>query len=532
MSNFICKSEQLKIKREFESEFSKGKSSATAIRKALATKHKRSVSTIHKITTSGYKLEAAKIDNNIIVKQIKPRLGHVNKSVKTLIFTSWEIRVGVDDKFVEILQNMKNHYNAELYFSPVWPDDLKFISPELRNKFTILDHDLSINSNLMFKYVPTHALCNSPVQGWEGAHEKTIIIPGLLKDIKTEKSIRLCKQIISTGSIGKLNAYLGNYKHVKDSDDKVKLTKRWSMVQNRRGGRAYEVARQYIVPTALIVDVVDDKTFFTRYVTMQKKGVVYDKNLKFTSENKTPTISQPEVLVSGDFHEFYTDEDNFTALEDICSTLNPKSLVLNDFVDFQSVNDHEFDDFAHVSNFPSIQEEGDSAKKRLEIISKWASKIYYLQSNHDNRLVRFLANEKLYKLIGNNYRTAIALRDWQLKTNKHPVIKLLGLDNIKNLTFVPEEQVLNINGVFITHGHVGISGRPSTFRNLQKIYNHYVQGHTHVPEVFRNGVCVGTSSKLNLGYNKGPSGWMHAHALIQPDGTIQLLPVIYGKWKL
>lgn len=535
MSNFIDKEEQAKIRKDFFNQFGLGTKSATAIRKELAEKYNRSVSTIHKITTNGYKLEAAKVTDLKLppiekIKDTKPTVVAKPKGVKTFIFTSWEVRVGVDQDFIKILESVRDFYNAEVYVTPLWPDDLPYLPPALK-RFKLLDADMHLNRNIMFKYVPTHALCNSPTQGWGGAHDKTIILPGLIKDLKTEKADKLCKQIISTGSIGELNAIFRDYNHVSDKN-RLSFTKRWSMVQNRRGGRAYEIARNFTLPTALIVDVLDDNTFLTRYITMQSKGVVYDKGYKFTANKKEPEPSSPEAIIFGDMHSWYADLDNFVALSDMCKVMKPKSIVLNDFIDFQSVNYHEFGDFAKVVKFPSIKEEVEEAKTRLNIVAGWASRVYYLGSNHDNFIVKFLADEKSYKKIGNNYETAINLRSWQLATGKHPVEHLLDFKSIKNLQFIEEHGTLKIKNVVVTHGHVGLSGRPTTFRNMQRIYNYYVQGHTHVPEVFRNGVCVGTSTKLKLGYNIGPSGWMHAHALIHPDGSTQLLPVIYGKWTI
>lgn len=43
-------------------------------------------------------------------------------------------------------------------------------------------------------------------------------------------------------------------------------------------------------------------------------------------------------------------------------------------------------------------------------------------------------------------------------------------------------------------------------------------------------MCVGTLSGLRVGYNKGASSWMHANALIYPDGKAQLVYIVKGKY--
>lgn len=537
MPSFIDHRTQEIIKKDFnvlreKDQFRSGKS----IMLELANKHKKAYSTIYKIVNNNYKLKEAKLPTNDIKKvevfdEVQQIIRSVPKNKKTFIFTGWEIRVETDKKFISILRSMKKKYNAEVYVTPLWPDDLNFIPPSLK-EFNILKEDMVINNNLMFKYVPTHALCVSPVQGWSGVSEKSLIIPGLIKDLITESSHKLCKQVISTGSIGKLAAFLTQYNHIVDEEKRASFLRRWSLVQNRRGGRSYHIAKENTKPSALIVDVLDDNTFFTRFVTMETDGVVYDLNNKFTSDGQVKQ-HRPESLVTGDLHAYHADLENFNTILEMVKTLNPLSLVIQDVFDGQSVSKHEWHDQYNVANFPSIEEEAEITKEFIrKLDNSVKGQLYYLQSNHDNFLTNFLSDENNYKYL-NNYQTAIRLRLYQFDTHKHPIIELLGLGtDFKNVKFIPEEEVLNIAGVSVVHGHIGISGRRVGFRGLQKAYNKLVTGHYHSPQVLKNGVCVGTSSRLNLSYAKGPSGWLHAHCLIQPDGSLQLIPVIYGKWKI
>lgn len=543
MSNFVDLDTQKKIKNDFETEFAKGLASATAVRRLIAGRYDKAYSTICKITNNGYKLEAAKsaaaeIPQKISKPKINPNLQLINtkkaaKTTRTLIFTSWEIRVGVDPKFVDILNQIKNYYSGEAYVSSVWPDDLAYMPPSLYG-FQVLQSDLDINNNLMFKYVPTHALAMSPIQGWAGAHDKTIILPGLVRDIITEKSHKLSKQIIATGSIGKLNAFLSNYKHVTEEESRVEFVKRWSKVQNRRGGRSYEIAKQFTVPTALIVDILDDETFFTRYVTMERSGIVYDKGLKFIAGKSKPAVSRPKALYLGDIHAVDLDEDNMLAVEDMCQQLKPESIVAGDVFDGASCNPHELGDYSLVYKFPSLQEEGQTTRNVIERLLKLSDQFYYLISNHDDFLVRYLAKEENYK-VGRNYKDAIALRLWQLENPaRHPVEGLLELDSFKRLKVVYPHETLTFAGTLVKHGHESFGGRRLGFRAQQKVYNKVVIGHVHTPEFYRNGAAVGVSCILKPSYvmNGSVNSWLHSHALIHPDGSIQLLNVIYGKWTI
>ncbi len=60
------------------------------------------------------------------------------------------------------------------------------------------------------------------------------------------------------------------------------------------------------------------------------------------------------------------------------------------------------------------------------------------------------------------------------------------------------------------HGHLGPNGARGSISNLSKIGVKSTIAHGHAPGV--EGGChqVGTSSRLRLEYNGGPSGWLHA----------------------
>ncbi|HNC56670.1 MAG TPA: hypothetical protein PLP33_14565 [Leptospiraceae bacterium] len=462
------------------------------------------------------------------IKHFKPS----SKKVKTYIFTSWEIRTDPSEEFIDILKQMQTHYNAELVLVPVWPEDLKFIPPKLK-EFKIVTSDFKINDNLFFKYVPTNALVVSPLTGWKGAFpESSAIIPGLIKEMVTEPSQRLAKQLMTTGSIGRLNPELTNYKHIEEASetDQREFHKRWGSVVNRRMGRVYAIAQEYTIPSALVVNVLDNKTFLSRFVSMPKTGTVYDMNLRFTAGKSNPEIYSPEALVMGDCHAWQMDTSAWNATIEMLNHLKPNSLVLNDFTDFISANHHEVDDAAVFFNAPTIEQEIFFTKEKLNEISCYAKKVYYLGSNHDDFIIKYLKNENNYKY-NYNYSICLEIRAAQIRSNRHPIIKLLEMDKISNLEYIDDNANYQIAGVTVIHGHQTISGRRAGFRALAQVYNYVIMGHSHVPSVWRNASMVGTTSKLFMNYNKGVSGWLHCNGLIHNDGSTQLLTMINGRWK-
>ncbi len=454
------------------------------------------------------------------------------KFPRTIILTAWEIRCGISEEYLDILNQIKVQYDAELFIVPLWPDDLKYLPVKLK-QFNILTSDLEINKNLFFKYVPTHGLVQSVISGWRGAFpDKSVIIPGLIRDMITEPSHHLAKQLMSTGSIGKLDPTLTNYSHLQDLEgaELAQFNKRWSSVTNRRNGKIYAIAQEYTVPSALIVDVIDSKTFLSRYISMPQTGVVHDLNLKYTSGKSKPEIVQPEALVIGDSHVWQLDETAWKATFEMIDFYKPKSVVLHDFADMASCNYHEVADAAAFNDAPTIETEAKyTREKLLEIVAK-VPKIYYNHSNHDDFIIKYLKNESNYRY-NRNYAICLELRAWQVRTGRHPIIKLLDLDSISNLEFVAYDANHKIAGVTNIHGHQDVNGRRVGFKGLVQVFNNVMMGHGHNPQFFRNGGMVGTTGSLDQGYNKGIDGWLHCNGLIHSDSSSQLATIIGKIWK-
>lgn len=445
---------------------------------------------------------------------------------KTYIITSWEMRVGIDEAFVATLENMAKTYDATLMLAPVQASDANYIPEHIKEKFFILLDDCKFNENLQFKYVETNALIQSPLAGHVGAYpDYTTIIPGLVKELRTEPSQHYVKQLMSTGSLGYLNAKVSDFE---DLDEDKEFLRKWRTVTTRRHGKPTAIAKNYVVPSALIVDVLDRKTFLTRFITSYKDGVVYDLNKKFTPT--TVESSQPLALVTGDFHAYYVDEDAYRATKEMIRLFNPGEVILNDFFDGASVNHHEMGSAVKFHVAPSIREEADVTADMLKELSRLSNKVTYLQSNHDNFLMKYLDVADRQWRLNRNYEIACGLQFFRVNTQLHPIIKLLDLNHIDNLQFVREQDDYYVGKVLVKHGHEGISGVRAGFIQLAKMYNYYAQGHTHQPSVFRNAMCVGLNGRLDMDYAVGGNAWLHANGVIQPDNSQQVLPIIYGQW--
>jgi hypothetical protein len=445
---------------------------------------------------------------------------------KTLIFTGWEIRVGVDNKFVQTLKNMADYYNAELFITPCTESDVRYMPKELSDNFTVVTEDLVLNSNLRFKYIETSALLQSPLAGHVGMYpDSSTIVPGLVKELRSEPSQHYIKQLMSVGSVGHLNARAKDY----DEFDDDGFVKKWKAVGTRRKGKASAIAQNFVVPSALIIDIIDNKTFLTRFVTSYKNGVVYDLNRKFTPEGIE--THSPSALLVGDVHAWEVEYSALNATKEMIRELQPKEVILGDFFDGASCNHHEIGDQITFANAPSIREEADVTIALLKEFCDISNKVVYLQSNHDDFLLSYLKyGDRMWRL-NRNYEISCGLQFYCAQTREHPIVKLLEFNKFDNLKFVRDYENHYVGRTIVKHGHEGASGVRVGFMGMARIYNYYAQGHVHAPAVYRNALCVGLISKLFQGYNKGASAWGHANGIFHPDGSSQLLNIIRGTWK-
>ena len=428
------------------------------------------------------------------------------------LISTYSQKTTVDRDFLKLLKKVANHYKAKslLVENDFAYDENGFKVPLPRelDYFSLVEKDLILNENLEIKLIKNEALLIDPLAGLQGAFpDKSVIVPGLIMSLNTEPSPRLCKQLMTTGSVGR----------VRES----------STVG--RSGRRWAIAREFIVPSALLVHVKNDKIFFTRYLSYRKSGVLYDLNLKFTLDKEKPTVCRPDI-VRGDDHVAQQDPEANRGTNDLIRYIRPKSIVLNDTFDGISCSYRDSGKTADTHNRISIAEEAKLTREFILTQTKLADIVYYLDSNHDDFLIKFLDNRNGWITDSKNYQTCIDLESARAK-GRRPIIELLGLDTIPKLKYIHTTDKLFINGIFTCHGHRGVRGSRPNFKALAKVYNFYNQNHTHVPGVFRNAVCGGLNGRKDMSYNDHTSGWLTANTAIHEDGSQQLIPIIDGLWR-
>lgn len=458
-----------------------------------------------------------------VVKEIS-RPSIITKKKGTYIITGYDIRCGINNSFINCIKQLSNHLNASLLLVPINKNDIELIPKKLKNNFEIITNNIKFNNNLSLELVQTDCFIQNPVLGWRGAfQDKSIIIPALTKELVSEPSEVNYRQILTTGSVGYLDAKFDDLDMKEESHTKTRWYRASSVMNNRRA----IVSQRFVKPSALVVTVMNDELFTTRYVTMEKEGIIYDLGYKITKNSVSE--SNPLALVVGDHHADEMDIKNHRATLDMIKTLNPKEVILNDFYNGTAFNHHIMNDINKYDKVLSIDEEVSITKKVLKSITDISNRVVYLQSNHDNFILKFLNGGIDNWRINGNLKMCYILQAYMAETNNHPIIKLLDLDKISNLYFSPEREIYKVGNTSVIHGHESFV--KIGFRGLAKAYDKVVTGHFHKPEVFRNSACTGTMMKVDHNYHIGINVTSCANCLIQPDESLQLITITDGKWR-
>jgi hypothetical protein len=293
----------------------------------------------------------------------------------------------------------------------------------------------------------------------------------------------------------------------------------------------------------------DGEIFHMRQINALKNGKFQDLRHVFTPEGVEdgPPIA---ALVMGDTHVDYVDPDvvsaTFVGADSMVAHLQPKSLVWHDLLDGYAVNPHtKKDPFAAAA-----KRSGDKDDIMAEIercaafLDKHAPKDVenvIVPSNHNDFLSRWMdttdwrldpVNARFYletalamvegsKVSEKGYDRLDPFPYWLNRLAKHPKIKCVAAD--KSHT---------IRGIEVgMHGHLGPNGSRGSLLNISRIGVKSVIGHSHTPGIKEGATQVGTSSRLKLDYNVGPSSWLNTHCIIYENGKRSLVNIINGKWR-
>lgn len=449
---------------------------------------------------------------------------------KRFIVTCSQNATPVDDNFFASLRTFCAKESAELIVVPIryknptsrWTESqenaevwVPEVTPYLFNQRKKLHKDLMLVGD-----VKTQPTASSPLTGFEGlTHSESMILAHTKIQLRTVPTPagKKAKIMTTTGA-----CTVPNY-----SDTKA----------GKLGAFHHSLG-------AVIVEV-EGSNFFLRNVIAAKDGSFVDLDKEYRPDGSCHPAPRALALVTGDTHRAQMDKKVERATfgpGGMVEGLNPEYLVFHDLHDGQAVNHHERrDPFAQIA---LREKDAHRAEKEVREDIEWLKKVgagrkvRLAAANHNDFLSRWLRdvdwrtdpdNSEFYLESALELVRAVKRGDPVPDVFAHWVERLKGEHDIRCLD---RRESLELGGNELAlHGDLGPNGARGSRMNLRRIGAKTVIGHSHSPGIEEGCYQVGTSSKLDLGYNQGPSSWAHCHCVVHANGRRQLLFVWNGKWR-
>ena len=301
---------------------------------------------------------------------------------------------------------------------------------------------------------------------------------------------------------------------------------------------------------ALLVEVDPSGNWFCRQLNADSEGTLYDLDLKI-SNGKVTTGHRIESITFGDIHVQERDLDVDSLQFRMLRDLNPKYAFYHDILNFGSRNHHDRKDpFKRLRRFISGQDcVRTEVRDAMSYISERAiafTDTYHVvvDSNHDRALERWLresdwredpANMEFFMQAALAKVRAIKTEDDHFHMIRH-WFKEFDAGSSVNVQFLDEDESFVIcpdaNGGIEggMHGHLGPNGARGGAAAFAKMGRKANVGHTHTAGIHDGVYTAGTSSLLDLGYNRGPSSWSHSDIITYENGKRAVITMYNGKY--
>lgn len=297
-------------------------------------------------------------------------------------------------------------------------------------------------------------------------------------------------------------------------------------------GRKAELEHEY---GFAYVEIRNSRLFNYRPVMALKNGNFhYDREYY---RNGKVTDVQPEALVLGDWHTGDTCPKTRAATIKMIEKLKPKRVVLHDLFNGHSINHHERKNNLSKAELwgsrkHELEVEVEQCLKELNFFAHKFPDVQFLiaESNHDLFMAQYIGTEN-FLADGQNSVFSCRLFVEMMTARKQPVLKtameLIG-KVAHNVRFFNEDEEYRVKGVGLDyHGHRGVNGARGSGASFDRFNLKMITGHEHTPKIYANGMVVGTSTLLKLGYTKGASSWLNAHGILYPDGKYSLISLVH-----
>jgi hypothetical protein len=299
--------------------------------------------------------------------------------------------------------------------------------------------------------------------------------------------------------------------------------------------------------SAVLVEIRGPR-FHLREVTWDGKQF-FDLDRVYTAKGGAPA-GRIKALVTGDEHVWFHEPSVRVATYDdehsICALLQPEEIIRHDVLDCYSVSPHHFKRrltraVKTITGWGNLERELEDTLRFIEATTPDGARNVIVSANHHDHLSSWLQSDlkhvepenlKLYHWL--NW-LMLERAKWTPSGVYYPdPLRLFAEERglLTDVTWVGSDESHVVAGVELgMHGHLGPNGARGNIRSLSRVGLRSVLGHSHSPGIFEGAYQVGTSSRLRLEYNAGPSSWLHSHAAVHRNGRRQLIHVIDGRWR-
>lgn len=299
---------------------------------------------------------------------------------------------------------------------------------------------------------------------------------------------------------------------------------------------------------ALLIEVDADGDVFCRHLIADDAGNFQDLNTIVKDGKVLTSHYRVEAITWGDIHIEQLDP----AVDKGCfwprgmlDVLDPSYQFFHDIIDFTGRNSHNTDDPHHrfkmwVDNTERVDAVFALARNFLARTQRMSTVSYVVESNHDYQLMRWLkrgdykndpANAEFFLRAQSAVYDALARKDAKFSVFAWAL-------NAPGVTFLPETSSYKIcddkgRGIECAlHGHKGANGSKGHLFAFAKMGSKANVGHTHSAAIYEGIYQAGTSSKLDLEYNRGGlSSWNHAHIVTYLNGKRTVITMCGSKWR-
>lgn len=332
---------------------------------------------------------------------------------------------------------------------------------------------------------------------------------------------------------------------------KILSTTGAATVRNYTDTRAGKQGEFHHTLGALLVELKGKKFQVRRINACKKTGSFIELDKQYGVDWTASGIAAAPpalALVHGDTHVDFADPKVVGAQDNLAAFLKVKTRVFHDLLDGYSINPHHegnpFNAIAKVqNNRGDARAEVMRALAFLEHRLTGEAEIIVVPSNHDDFLSRWIINK--------DWRSAPSNSDFYLETAlamvRSTVLDSSGtryaspftywgrrhFGDSNGVRFLDRDESVALKGVELSmHGDRGPNGARGSLKNLRRIGVKFIIGHSHTPGEDEGGMQVGTSTRLRLEYNSGPSGWLNTDAIIYANGKRTLINYIDGEYRL